>query len=491
MLTKRMLTLCAITLLALSSVTLMAARSRTPTRRMELVAMPHPECPQGGNWELFFLGWHGDSAIFDIDNPANYSVVKTPHSAMIGHGELAGPGPITNIVEFHDCQQFISRSGSQRAYSDLFAIFARLRLDAPFVSNAKLRRGQSTHPPDNRGGRVLLPQLFTPFNPASDGIPMATIFAYSTPYSPLSLRRGFNCLHFFRRQMPGRAPGWVAKITPVGPDGEAQCADPLPASAATDGPVFAVDRGPTRTSSDLPPVARWDWDPVNQLQYIGIQCEDAWCEVRPRLAPGHTPRSSAPLATAPQTVKGWYDEQLLALPPVPPAPVTAVSNIMGTVIPEPNLGEPMGQDGAKSIYHNTWQPVASVRLDRSPGGYASKLNFVATEGTDAQNHVALCYGITDKNGFNPCIPNRVGRTVPVPKDESGKACSGWFTRVGRTRDENGNEQYFCATRRGHDTDMNGNPIPHIPGVVRWRWALKDETMWIRCLQGCCEVQARS
>lgn len=472
MLTMRTPRLCALTLLVLSSVTLMAARSRTPTRAMVLVAMPRPECPEGGNWELFFLGWHGDSVNFDVDNPANYSVVKTPHSAVIGHGQLAGPGPITNIVEFHDCQQFISGHGSQRAYSDLFAIFARLRLDRRFVSHTRLRRGQ---------------RLFTPFNSASDGIPMATIFAYHTAYSPLNLLEGFNCLHFFRRQSANGAPGWVAKITPVGRDGEAQCAEPLPASAATDGPVFAVDRGTTKPDSELPPVARWDWDPVNEVQYIGIRCENAWCEVRPKLEPGQTPHPSPSL---PATVKGWYDEQLLALPPVPPAPVTAVSAIMGTVVPEPNLGQPMGQDGETSIYLNTWKSVASVRLDRSPGGYASKLNFVATTGTDAQNHVALCYGITQRNGFNPCIPNRVGLTVPIPKDANGKGCSGWFTRVGRNPDGSGNEKYFCATRRGHDMDTNGNPIPHIPGVVRWRWALDDETMWIRCLQGCCEVRAQ-
>lgn len=481
MLTKRTHRIYALTLLVLSSVTLMAARSTVPMRGAPPAPMPRPECPQGGNWELFFLGWHGDSVIFDIDVPANYTVVKTPHSALIGHGELAGPGPITNIVEFHDCQQFISNLGGKRTYSDLFAIFARLRLDAAFVSRARLPRGQFA-------GRA---QLFTPFNPASDGIPMATIFAYHTPYSPLNLREGFNCLHFFRRRMSNGAPGWVAKITPVGRDGEAQCAEPLPASAADDPSVFAVDRGPTRHNSELPPVARWDWDPVNQVQYIGIRCEDAWCEVRPKLPPGQTLHPSPSLASAPLTVKGWYDEQLLAVPPVSPGPVTTVSGIMGTLVPEPNLGEPMGQDGENSIYHNTWQPVASVRIDKSPGGYASKLNFVTTAGTGAQNHVALCFGITGKNGFNPCIPNRIGRTVPIPKDESGNKCSGWFTRVGRTRDESGNEQYFCAKRVGHDMDKNGNPIPPIPGVVRWRWALHDETMWIRCLQGCCEVQARN
>jgi hypothetical protein len=27
----------------------------------------------------------------------------------------------------------------------------------------------------------------------------------------------------------------------------------------------------------------------------------------------------------------------------------------------------------------------------------------------------------------------------------------------------------------------------IPAVVRWRWKPNDETMWVACPAGCCEV----
>jgi len=454
--------------------------------------VPRPECPLGGNWELFFLEWHGDSVACDIDVPSNYTVIKTPHSALIGHGEPAGPGPITNIVEFHDCQQFIAPIGSGKRYVDLFEIIARNGLDAAFVPRARRRLERPLGPtprawvnsPLEGSVPAITSQVQRPFDLDRDGILMATMFAYRA----LKLERGFNCLHFFRRTTGIGAPGWVATITPVGPDAAAWCDVPLPASAATGPTVFAVDRGPTMSTSAIPPVARWDWDARNQRQYIGIRCDDAWCKVEPKAAPGGVFLPSTLASGAPTAVKGWYDEQLLAVPPAGMLPVTAVSGIMGSLIPEPDLGIPMGQEGETSIYLNTWKAVASVRLDALPRNYTSKLNIVETAGTTNANHVALCYGIT-KNGRNPCVASRVGQTNTIPNDVHGVPCSRWFARVGRQPNGSGNEKYFCVTRRGHDSDMNGNPMPRIPGVVRWRWALKDETMWIRCLQGCCEVKA--
>ena len=30
-------------------------------------------------------------------------------------------------------------------------------------------------------------------------------------------------------------------------------------------------------------------------------------------------------------------------------------------------------------------------------------------------------------------------------------------------------------------------LPRTPEVARWKWSDKDETMWVRCANGCCEV----
>ena len=40
--------------------------------------------------------------------------------------------------------------------------------------------------------------------------------------------------------------------------------------------------------------------------------------------------------------------------------------------------------------------------------------------------------------------------------------------------------YRCVYRTDHGT------IP-VPGTARWRWVLNDETIWVRCANGCCQV----
>src|SRR5207245_9510779 len=75
-----------------------------------------------------------------------------------------------------------------------------------------------------------------------------------------------------------------------------------------------------------PPVARWDWDPAHHEQYIGIKCGVAWCEVgsqqfapAPALTagPSFDPVTGFTATTGSDhvyTIKGWYDEQQLAVP---------------------------------------------------------------------------------------------------------------------------------------------------------------------------------
>ena len=44
-------------------------------------------------------------------------------------------------------------------------------------------------------------------------------------------------------------------------------------------------------------------------------------------------------------------------------------------------------------------------------------------------------------------------------------------------------KYFCVAKREH-------PAMVIPGIVRWRWKVKDETIWVSCQRGCCEVDVK-
>jgi len=71
MLTMRLPKLHGLTVLVLSAVTLMTSLSEAGRTSRVPAPVPRPECPLGGNWELFFLEWHGDSVAYDNDVPSN------------------------------------------------------------------------------------------------------------------------------------------------------------------------------------------------------------------------------------------------------------------------------------------------------------------------------------------------------------------------------------------------------------------------------------
>jgi hypothetical protein len=400
-----------------------------------------PECPENGEWSRIFV-----------------SDTSTTLYGKVPGGELAGSEGITDIVEFHDCQQFIvpAKEQGKYRYSSLFAIFARLRLDRPYQS----------------------PDSTTPFDPATMGMPMATIFSYDSEYTQLGIKPGFNCLYFFRTSdtVPS---GWEALVLPV-PENQQRCARPLSSRMAPGGKLLTVSPAvePKPGSDTPPPVARWDWDATNHTEYIGIRCGDVWCEVHPDVGSGPGFVSSVPIRSLDSHSKGWYDEQILAVAGNPKGRPPEVSNIIGTLIPADNLGND-DVPQASSRYVNGWINVARVAIRGNSGGYTSKLNLIEAGEVQADNIVALCY-------VSPPKPNKCDGVDPM-----GIGCKsdGWY---GMVTHSNGTaapvKAFFCVTRRDHDPYGSMRPHPPIPGIVRWRWALEDETMWIRCLNGCCEVK---
>jgi hypothetical protein len=403
---------------------------------------PRPECPAGGAWRGVF---QPDSGLPPFGPTAN--------------GLLTLPGMITEIVEYHDCQQFIvpDDADGHLRYTSLFAIFARSNLDSTYVAPG---RAQAT------------------FDPQTMGTPMAQILAYDSAYAPLGIAKGFNCLYFFRNRR-GDTAGYQARVVPVQVENE--CGQPLQ-PADTRGTTLAVT---TVISKDVPPpVTRWDWDSINKQQYIGIRCGTEWCEVHPNSGAsvvGATFNSSRPLPPLAGMAKGWYDEQILTLAetaPIPigtPAPRPQVSAIVGTLIPEPNLGRWSGPP-ATSRFSQGWTPVAQVAIRGNPGAYTSKFNLIESGEDIATNIVFLCYA----GGANPDVCEGVDKTALKC------ATDAWYTKIVHNPNSPAPvTKYFCTTRRGHDDPG----MPAIPGVVRWRWLLNDETMWVRCLQGCCEVNA--
>src|SRR6185295_11680520 len=81
------------------------------------------------------------------------------------------------------------------------------------------------------------------------------------------------------------------------------------------------------TPSEIPAVARWEWDAARKVQYIGLRCGIDWCNIGPASPGGAAlftpadpyiapPTTGAPMAAdRVRAVKGWYDQQRLALIP--------------------------------------------------------------------------------------------------------------------------------------------------------------------------------
>src|SRR5262245_60150998 len=196
---------------------------KKPTTRIDL---SRPECPQGR---------------LDIEVVDTVDSVPTVRHIT----EIPVAGPITNIPEFHDCQRFIGKSGNDLKYGPLVAIFAHHLLDSLYT-------GQ--------------------FDPTSAQANEAAgeIYSYDGAYDPLFIRQGFNCLYL--RQVTQR--DWEAYMTSVGND-EKGCLKPL----VRGNKLSVVAKRVAKHESDVPAVARWDYDTVNQRQYIGIKCGGQWCEI--------------------------------------------------------------------------------------------------------------------------------------------------------------------------------------------------------------------
>lgn len=356
-------------------------------------------------------------------------------------------GEISGIPEFHDCQRFIRRDGT---YDSLYAIYAAFHLDSLPCGLNRCGVGQT--------GAVAAPA--------------ATILSYGGTYASLGIGNGFNCLYLWG------PPDWKAVMIPQydNPDCRyRRSVDPLPTTVIPLS-VRAIQPAsvPPFRDREYPPVARWDWDSLSRLQFIGIRCGLAWCEVgAPSVAPTGSPPLPTPLPFDPVTglnaatattkavtmVKGWFDAQRLA-EAIPAATTGGMrvrpSGVYGYIVPNPVLG-----DLQQSHFDATWVHVAWAIVDAN---YHSTVQFVR-----GRNKISLCYGTATR--------------CRVPPDKVG--CSEETTNImwwAKIQAPGGPEAYRCVVWRGYPTGID------VPGTVRWRWQANDETNWIKCPSGCCEIR---
>lgn len=398
-----------------------------------------PECPKSGDFSTEFK-----RRDYRLGGPAA--------------GLLSVAGRRTNIPEFHDCQKLIGDSAGVRKYLTRVAVFSADDLQQKAARIEQIRDS------------VVRSKVEARVAQGDDSIfVVGEIYAPDGDYPPLGIKQHFNCLFLYPANKP---PSYLeANIVPVGSN-EVQCKSIPHTSAGTILEVHRTDFGDVK---HVPDVARWDWDPTHNTQYIGVGCHKAWCDIGPVGFVSSNPHAAPPVPpnSAQMAVKGWYDEQTLGFPS---GSGITVGTVTGTFVPMPDLGD---QDGTPGKSFEKFKAVATVAIDGGSSVYFNKLNLAPSPITAMTDTVYLCRGTWEKcaladSAFKP--------TCGVGTDPS------WWAKIVSPKPGGGTPSmstaYFCITRRDHKGIK-------IPGVVRWRWAIKDETMWISCMVGCCELEADS
>jgi len=419
------------------------------------------ECPHDWKWET------------RIDRQDTLQLV-------VPSGQLSGPGPISNIPEFHDCQRFLVKRDGELRYDSLFAVFAVERqglldslvaLDSlplrPEEPDTMDRTRETSTPTDaeNASQAVALT--------AGDGVPGAEIVAWGD-YDPLKVKRGFNCLYMYLRENR-----WHAKMVSFD-NVEKDCSNPVNPDTIPNDLELAVrweQPGGIIGREHYPPVARWDWDPQDSLQYIGIRCPlpgpapiAAWCEVGPTGFQSSPVRHPAPPGgdirlRRTRLVRGWYDEQWLAAASGGPKPTP----IRGTIFPAPDLADLEWPNAG------VWDTVAYVMLTGYSEEYKKKFNFEQTAPEGPYNVVELCWG-------SECVADLPIEEIPKCPQYDPDLCDldtkQWYARI---TSPSGDVQHRCIRRC---VLLDGIEVP---ATTRWRWMANDEGNWIRCVHGCCDL----
>lgn len=202
--------------------------------------------------------------------------------------------------------------------------------------------------------------------------------------------------------------------------------------------VARFEGEPCCTSPDAyPAVARWDYDNNYKNQLIGIKCGDGWCEIG-----RHVKLVNKHAGGKKRRVKGWFDEQRLAVRsgtgPLKP------TDSVATIFAVDNLESYNKKEDFKE-----WTQVATIT---SPYEYP-KLGITGVPGIEAEVYLKF-------------LGDTTWSAQIVSIDKNGDAITSPAFQV----------------KRIEHTDSDS-----IPGVARWGWDDNDETIWVRCANGCCQV----
>jgi hypothetical protein len=193
----------------------------------------------------------------------------------------------------------------------------------------------------------------------------------------------------------------------------------------------------------IPPVTRFVQE-TEKSALLGVRCGSSWCDVG--AASGGVPISilesrgdiPAALQKTPQvTVKGWFDEQHIAVDAAGHTPPLTY-DIGAAVVPLPGL-----RHISLDKYASGYQDVGYVYMPKTLPKYQERWGF--------------------KQGWNK-----------ISIKGSGDSWSAVITD---------------PDKREHTRTVYYTPhtLGSLPGTARWDWMDGDEYIWISCDVGCCLI----
>lgn len=269
---------------------------------------------------------------------------------------------------------------------------------------------------------------------ADTGIAVATIIAWDnspTPgYPVLGIRDGFSCL--WLRVVDHTT--WQANIEPA-----MQSCDR--ASPPGSGWNLEVDTLVAHTDS-IPPTARWGWAHPDQ-HYIGIRCGNAWCRIGRQ---GFQPTPEGSTARRRNLQPGWYDEQRIAI-------------LQGNAL----------VPGPRAYIYPTDALLALRDAD------TAVVNAAFAAGIEAA-HIEV-------EGATPAARQPYQDKFNLSLDPGVGTATIWLRMDTANVASYRSSQGELFTKFDHLPDLRHAA----PGAVRWRWQSDDETAWVSCKSGCCDV----
>jgi hypothetical protein len=291
---------------------------------------------------------------------------------------------------------------------------------------------------------------------------VATVEVVGTPHAESPYRQGFTCVYMSRT-----TSGVSALLTPAT---ESTCAPPEDAYESL---MVRVVREKRPNEVVLPSV-RWHSAPDGTRLVLGLSCMDDWCAIGEDGA-GFEADKANPLFghnDKNHFSPAMYDDQLLA---IGTAGNLRPGRMRARVYPHRDL-----EEVADDEFEDEWVPVATIEIQRgNPADFAS-----------ASSQYQGNWDLKTSNGAD-LRPGPLDR-IDVWLRRDGERWSGRF------KGPKGSFSHRFVVKRmdpqavtkARETETRTIELVrrHGPlGSARWGWSEEDETVWVRCGSGCCEL----